>query len=301
MAAFAQQADSYEWTRDGEVVEGQTSVTLTVTLSGTYTVAGVNEYGKGLASPPHRVDITQCAATIAGGATNVCPEERVMLIAESYDTSAFRWKKDGEILEGQTSATLYASESGSYTVTPIYRGVVGRESEAKAVTVAACSFVDVIAGEWDVDEKWIWTNDFYNGKHNLFIEKIDQTNIRIRNFTGEGIQDQVVLATVDNEGRTITIPYQPIKTDGSRIADVYLAGIVTSSAPIHSVNVGIGTLSVAGKGKGMTVTFPGTVEITPPKQTVAYTGTWQTLAFNPSTAALMGVDMVGMKTVWTKK
>ncbi len=305
LAAFSQLAASYEWYRDGEVIAGQNSGMLTVTQSGTYTVAGINDKGKGLTSAPHRVDITTCAVTLSGEEANVCPEETVMLTAKAYDTSTFIWKKDGQVIEGATSSVFYAEENGSYTVAPIYRDEAGPESEAMQVRLTTCRFIDAIVGDWYVaNEKWIWTNDFYDGKHNITIEKVDDTNIKIHNFTGENIDAQIVMATVDNDERTITIPYQPIITDGSNIADIYLAAIVVSSAPMHSIGVGIGTLPVVGKGKGMTITFPGTIEIAPPKQTVTYIGTWQTLAFRKGTepilANLYGTDMVGMETVWKK-
>jgi hypothetical protein len=305
LAAFSQRADSYEWYRDGEVIPGQNSVFLDVTESGTYTVAGINEEGKGLVSKPHRVDIIPCDITLSGEQTNVCPEEKVKLVAEAYDASSFEWKKDGIVIEGETASVFYASESGSYTVAPVYRDNVGQESEAREVSLVQCRFIDVLVGKWDVDEYWIWTNDFYNGDHTVTIEKVDDTNIRILDFTGENIQEQIVTATVDNDNRTITIPWQPIITDGSTLADIYLAGIVVSSAAIHSIGVGIGTLPVVGKGRGMTITFPGTVYITPPKQELSYLGTWQTIAFYPGTEPvaenLLGTDMVGMETVWTKK
>ncbi len=304
LAAFAQKADSWEWTKDGQPIESENGATLTVTQSGTYTVAGINEKGKGLASPPHRVDITACEISIAGGQTNVCPEERVMLVAEAYDTSRFLWKKDGTPVEGQTAATLYVSQNGSYTVAPVYHTGTGPESEPKTVTVNNCVFVDVITGQWDVAEKWIWMNDFYDGRHIIFIEKVDDNNIKIYNFTGEGIQEQVVDATVDNDARTITIPYQKIITDGSSYADMYLAGLRVSSAPINSIDFGIGTLQAVGKGKGMTISFPSTVEIADENQTV-FNATWQLIAFKPGTDPvienLWGSNMVGMETVWTKK
>ncbi|MDR1346971.1 MAG: hypothetical protein LBJ63_00865 [Prevotellaceae bacterium] len=143
LTAAADGATSYEWKKDGTVINGETAATLTVTESGAYTAAGINSEGTGVVSAAKTVTITDCAtapeqATIAGDATNTCPEITVVLTATADGATSYEWKKDGTVINGQIAATLTVTESGAYTAAGINSVGTGAISEAKTVTITDC-------------------------------------------------------------------------------------------------------------------------------------------------------------------
>ena len=141
LTANATDAISFRWKKDGTIIEGQTTSTLTVSESGAYTVAGINEAGIGAFSDPKYVTISDCfpqQAIITGALFNECPELIVLLTASVTDAISFQWKKDGTVIEGQTTSTLIVSESGAYTVAGINEAGIGAFSVPKYVTIFDC-------------------------------------------------------------------------------------------------------------------------------------------------------------------
>ena len=53
-------AVSYQWYQDGVAISGATTTVYEVTTSGTYNVAGVNQFGEGARSADKVVEITEC-------------------------------------------------------------------------------------------------------------------------------------------------------------------------------------------------------------------------------------------------
>jgi hypothetical protein len=304
LSAFGQNAESFEWYKDGALIDGETSNSLTITQSGKYRVVGINEFGKGLESAVKEVLILGCTTIVEGDDQNRCPDETITLAASSHGASMFEWRKDGAVIEGQTSGTLTVHESGSYTAAAVHGGVVSTPSEPKVVTINECLFVDVIVGQWQVEERKVYFNDMINNRHTVTFEKVDNTTVKISNFTGEGIPDQVIEASVDNEARSITIGYQPIITTDTFSGYItYLSAVVSQATP-ENINVGIGTIMVEGRGKGeMRFVFPSTIKSTG-KDGVERNHTWYALAFTGDPddgGVLLGVNQMGYDTVWTKR
>ena len=141
LTAATTDADSFQWKKDGSVIASQSVATLTVTESGTYTVAGVNSSGVGTFSEPKTVTISDCRpgkATISGARSNQCPTATVVLTASADGLNLFQWKKDGVIIKDRTGATLTVTESGTYTVAGVNSSGVGTFSEPKTVTISDC-------------------------------------------------------------------------------------------------------------------------------------------------------------------
>ncbi len=57
LTASAKGATSFLWKRDGMTINGQSTSSLIVSVSGSYTVAGINKSGRGILSDPHYVTI----------------------------------------------------------------------------------------------------------------------------------------------------------------------------------------------------------------------------------------------------
>ena len=141
LTVTAADADSFQWKKDGVVIAGQSAATLTVTKSGTYTVAGINDAGVGTFSDPKSVTITICPPeqpTFTGNLTNICPDTTVTLTAATTDADSFQWKKDGTVIAGQSAATLTVTKSGTYAVAGVNSSGVGTFSEPKTVTISDC-------------------------------------------------------------------------------------------------------------------------------------------------------------------
>lgn len=156
LTATAAHATSFQWRKNGTVIEGETLSTLTVTESGTYTARGINTHGEGNWSIGKEVLIGVCSApstpTIEGLSTNNCPATTVTLtatVATAFPAPTFEWRKDGSLISGQTAATLVVSATGSYTVRAV--NVVGESdwSTAKAVTIIVCTG-PAIVGNWEI-------------------------------------------------------------------------------------------------------------------------------------------------------
>lgn len=122
---------TFEWSLDGTVLSGETSPTLAVTATGTYSV--VVDY-QGCASedsitvgPANDIDIS------LGENFSTCFNEVVLLDASpsNYDPSiaTYEWSLDGTVLSGETNATLNVQEVGVYSV---------------IVTVGICTAQDAI-------------------------------------------------------------------------------------------------------------------------------------------------------------
>ena len=136
--------DAYQWYKDGVAIDGATASTYVVTVSGTYSVAGVNAAGTGTPSPDHVVTIVPCSGekpeipTIQGATENVCPDVTVVLTAEAEGATSYQWYKDGEPIDGATTDTYEVTESGAYTVIGVNDDGEGEPSADHVVTITTC-------------------------------------------------------------------------------------------------------------------------------------------------------------------
>ena len=110
-------ATSFYWEKDGNIIPGANSSTLTVTDSGNYTVTAelgvcsvsddVNVYiePRPVVSLPN--DITSCD----GNTENI-----TATVSNLSGNETYQWQKDGIDIAGATNPTLDVTESGTYTV-----------------------------------------------------------------------------------------------------------------------------------------------------------------------------------------
>ncbi|MDR1198116.1 MAG: hypothetical protein LBK94_03765 [Prevotellaceae bacterium] len=301
LTATADGATSYEWKKDGTVINGETAAALTVTESGVYTAAGVNSEGTGTVSADKTVTIIACTvpeqATVAGDATNTCPEVTVVLTATATGATSYVWTKDNVLISGETAATLIVTAAGVYAAAGVNANGTGAYSAAKTVTFTACSsFIDDLVGTWDVEDIFIANNNAYDNNHTITVEKINATTVKIHNFY-EDDYDDVVTATVDNAARTITIAYQEISPTWLAGYNTYLAALRVSTTFCDNINQGIGTLNVAGTGNNLSITFPGTYDVTVDGDPYPVTHFWLATQ-SGACAGNFGYDA---GTVWTKQ
>ncbi|MDR0437227.1 MAG: hypothetical protein LBH22_02865 [Bacteroidales bacterium] len=302
LTATAKHATSFEWRKDGIVVEGETNSTFVVSETGEYRVSGINEYGQGSLSVVKNITIVSCLtiplqATISGNNANVCPEHSITLTATAQGATSFQWKKDGVILPKDTTSTLVVFEAGVYTVAGVNTLGMGEFSESKTVTISECiPFIDLLLGIWDAVGFVMFENEVFSNNHNLFIEKINNTTIKINNFDGSGVNN-VVIATVDNIARTIHIPLQRSYTDFSWPGDETYYSLAAHPFPCQNAG-DIGTLEVEGVASNLSITFPHRY-IAGVSGSGPYNVTYHMLTYIGTNC--MGVGAWAAETVWTKR
>lgn len=110
---------SYQWFRNGVLINGATNSTISVDQPGVYSVSITNGTCTAIAS--NTVTVTQTStpgpAVTVSGATNFCEGGSVTL--SSSATVDNQWYKDGVIIPGANGQNFIATESGSYSVRTI--------------------------------------------------------------------------------------------------------------------------------------------------------------------------------------
>jgi hypothetical protein len=106
---------SYIWFRNGDKINGQTSSTLDVTQSGTYTVTIQQGNCSGPATNSVIVTSTTTpTGTISPATVALCGGGSQVLTATGG--TSYSWMRNGEVINGQESATITVTESGTYSV-----------------------------------------------------------------------------------------------------------------------------------------------------------------------------------------
>jgi hypothetical protein len=107
---------SYQWSRNGIIVPGEVSTTLSTSLPGDYQVTMSNACGTRLSGIRQvNVQVPPAAITIsASGPLSFCEGESVILSVPFISGQIYNWKRDGLNI-GNTFQVL-AQQSGEYTV-----------------------------------------------------------------------------------------------------------------------------------------------------------------------------------------
>ena len=96
LTAHAKDAVSFQWKKDAVVMNGQTASTLTVSESGIYTVAGVNEAGTGVFSAAKNVTVLACVPPPVASFTWEDNLEFFSLMSTSTgEISNYQWQVSG--------------------------------------------------------------------------------------------------------------------------------------------------------------------------------------------------------------
>lgn len=111
---------TYEWMLNGTPISGANNSSHYANVNGNYTVKITNNFGCSATSSG--VSLTYQTspdpiASAAGGQTTTCEGDSLRLNSAFNGTpSAIQWKFNGSNIAGATSASLYAKQSGSYSV-----------------------------------------------------------------------------------------------------------------------------------------------------------------------------------------
>jgi len=127
---------------------GDTTNSIIVTSSGSYTASYVNAYGCVVSSTAVNVVVNNLPTpgiTAANSATSFCQGSSLTLAAPAGMT-AYQWSLNGTAISGATSASYSATSAGSYTVLATNASGCSSLSAAYAVTVDALPSAVISAG-----------------------------------------------------------------------------------------------------------------------------------------------------------
>lgn len=108
--------DVYSWSESGNVINGETSLELDITSSGSYSFTATNDVG---CSTTTDFDVTFNPIPDAdlGADQSACTGQTVMLSVEATAGANYEWTLDGQPIAGATSNTLDVDAEGTYGLT----------------------------------------------------------------------------------------------------------------------------------------------------------------------------------------
>ena len=132
---------SYQWHKDGVLIDGATGQTLDVSLPGTYSVfVDVPAGGCSGTSGGHVVQFADPPANppvISGGSSNTCPATSVTLqTTEAFGT--YQWYHNGNLIPGATGQTCSATLTGNYSVSAGAVSGCQLSSATHSVSISFC-------------------------------------------------------------------------------------------------------------------------------------------------------------------
>ncbi len=108
---------SYEWTQNGNSIEGATNSSYSASQAGSYAVIVTNDFGCFTMSEPTNITVNPSpeATVTANGELSICQGKNVELVANSGDYT-YQWQQNGNDISGATNDNYLADEEGSYSV-----------------------------------------------------------------------------------------------------------------------------------------------------------------------------------------
>jgi hypothetical protein len=136
---------TYQWRKDGVSISGATSSSYNATETGTYTV---RVYSGSCYNTSSGITVNSttapAASIIAGGATTFCSGGSVQLNANTGNGFTYQWRKDDVSINGATSNSYTATETGTYTVR-VYSGSCYNTSSGVSVNLVNAPSASITA------------------------------------------------------------------------------------------------------------------------------------------------------------
>jgi len=104
---------SYQWSFNGQAINGATNQSYTASQAGVYTVA-INNGVCTSTTLPFTISVFNPVVTSTNGVTSVCPGASVTLTATQG--ASYQWFLDGNPIAGATNQTFDATQAGTYSV-----------------------------------------------------------------------------------------------------------------------------------------------------------------------------------------
>lgn len=210
--------NTYEWFLDGVAIEGASTNSLSVTVSGSYTVTVTSAEGCPNTSAPTvvRVGNVEEAAVTFTPPTEFCEGGSVLLEATQApvgQTYTYQWLLDGEEIDDATERTYLAAASGDYSVRVSNSGCSKTSTEV-TVTVSPQPAASISSGNeetcfvpgstvsFEVEatftgETAVWSSD--NGNFVLTNQVINpETGVATATVTATGTGSATITLTASN-------------------------------------------------------------------------------------------------------
>jgi hypothetical protein len=126
---------TYEWYKNGQLINGASSNTYQATTSGSYTVKVIDGACSATSSQTSiTVNPLPTAVITPQSSTTFCSGNSVLLNASTANGNTYEWFKNSVLIPSASNSSYSANQSGSYTV-KIYNGTCNTTSSATNVTV----------------------------------------------------------------------------------------------------------------------------------------------------------------------
>ena len=133
--ASTEVGNTYEWYKNGIVINGSITSSYTANQSGSYSVKVMNGACNATSSVTIiTVNPNPSAIITPQSSTTFCQGGSVILNASSGSGNTYEWYKDGNIINGSTGSSYSANQSGNYTV-KVINGSCNATSNATIVTI----------------------------------------------------------------------------------------------------------------------------------------------------------------------
>lgn len=140
------EANSYQWIRNGIEVDGATNQTFNIQQGGNYQVRTINLNGCASTSAVFSVgEISPPPASSISGISSFCNGASVILTASP--NLNYQWLLNGQILPGETNQTLIANQFGAYQVLVQSGPACADTSAIFETTASAANFTLEITAE----------------------------------------------------------------------------------------------------------------------------------------------------------
>ena len=128
---------TYQWYKNGNIMNGITTKVISVNTSGSYSVQVTNYYGCTKLSNPVAISYaTQPPSYVtASGSLTICAGSSVTLKTSTGTGYTYQWYKYGNAISGATNRTLDVASAGAYKVQVTNAGGCTKKSGAKIVSV----------------------------------------------------------------------------------------------------------------------------------------------------------------------
>ncbi len=108
---------NYQWYKNGSIINGANNASFNVTQAGSYTVSITLGPNNAVSDPVAVIVNPTPTATITPPSTTIIPAGgSIVLEAATGSGYAYRWYKDGALINGANSSTYAANTSGVYNV-----------------------------------------------------------------------------------------------------------------------------------------------------------------------------------------
>jgi gliding motility-associated-like protein len=125
---------SYQWYRDGVIINGETKDSLVTSVAGNYSVVIYSNNCSASARNTSSVRVNKPTGAISPANAAICPGASITLTTSGGDS--YQWMRNGVVIPGATAATFTTSQPGSYQVRIFSGRCTGLSQNTVEVTAA---------------------------------------------------------------------------------------------------------------------------------------------------------------------